>query len=211
MISAGAPLEISLRIELINFFKMATIFNNYGQTELSPRALSLSSKHPDFINGAVGSVVKGLKVKISSEGELLFSGKQVMLGYVVPDKNKIQAGWLYTQDLASENNGIIFIHGRMDDQIKVGGEKINISFIENLILKLPNMGAIKIKVFSYLDSLYGQQVAVAYQGEVIEEDFKSSYLTLIPEKYRPKKVKKIINFPLNENGKIDLNKLRNLL
>ncbi|MFN8369402.1 MAG: class I adenylate-forming enzyme family protein [Bacteriovoracaceae bacterium] len=211
VISAGAPLDIALRVQLSQFFQAATIYNNYGQTELSPRALSLSSKHPDFFKGAVGTAVKGLTFKLTDENELLFSGKQVMLGYVNPDKNKIQSGWLYTQDLATIQNGVIYITGRMDDQIKVSGEKININFIEELIAKALKNSSIKIKVFACLDPLYGQQIALAYIGDLSEEDFKKEYLLPLQEKYRPKKIKKVTSFPLNENGKIDVNQLRALI
>ncbi len=106
IVSAGAPLPLSLREQLMQNFANATIFNNYGLTECSPRVLSYNSKHPLFLQNYVGFPVGDFQVKISEQGELLLKGSQVMLGYLeesaktTPGTAKIHEGWFYTGDLA---------------------------------------------------------------------------------------------------------------
>lgn len=201
VVSAGAPLGISLREQLVNFYSKAIIYNNYGQTELSPRALVLSSSDPSFITGGVGRVVPGLEAKLTDEGELMFQGKQVMLGYVGGSEHKIKDGWLYTGDMASIKDGVFYINGRKDDLVKIGGERISLGYVESLIEKYSNVT--KAIVLCKEDSIYGNQLVCIFEGSINESELKELVIHNISKKLWPQKIIKIDKIPLNQNGKID--------
>lgn len=144
VISAGAALPLDLRHRLRAHFKNATIFNNYGLTEASPRVLSLPSTHPRFFEeGTVGFPVKGLEVKAAEDGELLVKGLQVMLGYLGDEaatREKITGGWLHSGDVVSvEPDGMVRIMGRKDDLFNIGGERTSPLEIDAALLRIPGV------------------------------------------------------------------------
>lgn len=199
IISAGAPLHLSLRSELVHKYTYGTIYNNYGQTELSPRALSLKSSDIHFLSEATGRVVTGLSYKINTQKELLFKGEQVMLGYLGESEKSTE--WHNTGDLATEDNGLITIQGRKDSLVKIAGQRISLKFLEAMLEKESPIkhAAIILKE----DDLYGQKLFLFFEGSLSEKNvleiFKlESGLSVIPEK-----IIKLEDFPKNANGKID--------
>jgi len=207
IISAGAPLYLNLRRELVKKYSHGTIYNNYGQTELSPRALSLKSSDPDFLTDATGRVVRGLEYKINPEGELLFKGEQVMLGYLGESENKSQ--WHNTGDLALDDNGLITIQGRKDALVKIAGQRVSLKFLEAIIEKESSVN--HAAVLYKEDELYGQKLFLFYEGSLLEKEileiFKlESGLSIIPEE-----IIKLDQFPKNSNGKIDYLNLKERL
>jgi long-chain acyl-CoA synthetase len=211
VISAGAPLNLSLREKLVEKFSTAVIYNNYGQTELSPRALFLKSTDEAFLSQATGRVVDGLIYKITEDGELLFKGDQVMLGYLNGNDNKIIDGWLYSGDLADEKEGIVYINGRKDSLIKIAGQRISLKFLERLIEK--EEGASNCAAILKENELYGQELYLFYDGDIDELSVLDVFKKESGLKVVPKQITKLLDFPKNANGKKDypaLKKLYNL-
>jgi long-chain acyl-CoA synthetase len=168
VISAGAALPLELRKRLQAHFRQATLFNNYGLTEASPRVLSLPSTHPRFYEeGTVGYAVKHLAVKEGEAGELLLKGKQVMLGYLGDPSGtaeKIQAGWLHSGDVVQvEADGMVRIMGRMDDLFNIGGERTSPLEIDAALLKVPGVKEAAVLVDNH--ELYGARLAAFLVGE----------------------------------------------
>lgn len=161
LVSAGEALPLSMRERLREHFPRATIFQNYGLTEASPRVLSLSSAHPAFWEeSATGLPVPGISLRIGEGGELLVRGPQVMLGYLGDEAataQKIAAGWLCTGDMASlDENGIAHVFGRRDELFKIGGERASPHEIEAALSALP--GVRDAAVFVAKDELYGARI-----------------------------------------------------
>ena len=134
-ISGGAALNQQVGL----FFQSLgiNILQGYGQTECSP----LISCNPmnNVKMDTVGPAIKGIKVKISKENEILVKGNSLMKGYWKDKKNTsnvIVDGWLHTGDLGSiDDDGYIKITGRINEMIvNSGGENIAPVPIENLLL-----------------------------------------------------------------------------
>ena len=134
-ISGGAALNEQVGL----FFQSLgiNILQGYGQTECSP-LISCNPINKIKID-TVGVPIKGLKVKLSKEKEILVRGDSLMKGYW-KDKNNtdkvIINGWLHTGDLGFiDDEGYIKISGRMNEMIvNSGGENIAPVPIENLLL-----------------------------------------------------------------------------
>ncbi len=103
------------------------ILEGYGLTETSP-VISVN----DFVNGirigSVGTVLKGVKVKFASDGEILVKGPNVMMGYYnLPDKTAedIDAeGWFHTGDIGEMFEGkFLKITDRKKEIFKTSGGK----------------------------------------------------------------------------------------
>ena len=135
-ISGGAALNEQVGL----FFQSLgiNILQGYGQTECSP-LISCNPINKIKID-TVGVPIKGLKVKLSKEKEILVRGDSLMKGYW-KDKNNtdkvIINGWLHTGDLGFiDDEGYIKISGRMNEMIvNSGGQNIAPVPIENLLLE----------------------------------------------------------------------------
>ncbi|APF03786.1 TPA: class I adenylate-forming enzyme family protein [Legionella pneumophila] len=212
IVSAGAPLSTALRADLKQIFPNAIIYNNYGLTEASPRVLTYSSKDPLFTENYAGYPVGDWKVKLSSEHELLISGTQMMLGYLGEKvSTKIQNGWLSTGDIAEIlPNGLVAIKGRRDSIVNIGGEKVNLSEIEQ---KICQIDAIKEAiVIPQEDRIYGLRLVVCIEQTTLHSPISKQYLTekiqthLLPRKL-PIQVHLMPSLPRNKHGKLDRNAL----
>lgn len=128
IICGGAALEpeIAQRIEDAGF----TVAIGYGLSETSPVvAVGYVAQMPV---GSVGKPIPGVEVRVNEPdangvGELLVRGHNVMQGYYkdpVRTAEVIRDGWFHTGDLARiDENGFIFICGRIKDMIVTPGAK----------------------------------------------------------------------------------------
>lgn len=210
VISAGAALPLELRKRLRAHFRNATIYNNYGLTEASPRVLCLRSTHPRFFEeGTVGYPVKHLEVKEGEGGELLVRGKQVMLGYLGGSGDKIRDGWLHSGDVVQvEVDGMVRIVGRMDDLFNIGGERASPLEIDAALLKVPGVKDAAVLVEQH--ELYGARLTAFLVGSppgkkaIVEELRKHLSGHKIPLEYLA-----VDSLPRTPNGKLKRSELTN--
>ena len=148
---AGGKLDIDTAKNLSKIFKFKKIqfFIMYGQTEASPRMSYLNPNMIDRHPNSIGKPLKkssfeiidekGKKIKESfKEGEIVFFGKNVSLGYAesIKDlyKGDINKKKLFTGDLGMRNKeGFYFLTGRKNRFIKISGFRINLEDIEKFL------------------------------------------------------------------------------
>ena len=100
------------------------VWEGYGLTETSP-IVSLSSEHASR-RGSVGQLLPGTEAKIADDGELLIRGPQVMTGYwrdETSTREVLRDGWLRTGDLASLDQGFLYLQGRKKEFIALSSGK----------------------------------------------------------------------------------------
>ncbi|MEX2524853.1 MAG: AMP-binding protein [Gammaproteobacteria bacterium] len=124
------------------------VLEGYGVTETSP----VISVNTPMINktGTVGQPIPGMECYlapvegIEEGGELVVSGPNVMLGYLLHDGDgQIQPpvtdagpGWHRTGDIAAiDREGFITILGRAKRFAKVGGEMVSLMAVEELAMQ----------------------------------------------------------------------------
>lgn len=205
IISAGAKLSVDLRKRLIDSFPNAIVYNNYGQTEASPRILSYKSSDPKFLEDYVGRAVGQWVLRITSEGELQASGPQVMLGYIdsYKDTKAIIDGWLSTGDRGEiTSDGLVKILGRMDDLIKVSGERISIGDLETTYKR--TLLHDDLAVYSIEDHLRGSIIVLVYGGaDTTEKEIRAKLEKECSRNRLPHKVEFRDVIPKLPNGKVD--------
>ena len=134
-ISGGAALDPDIGNFFLNMG--CNILQGYGQTEAGPLISCNNLEENKTLT--VGKPVKNVFVKISSIGEILVKGENVMKGYWKNQKltqETIKNNWLHTGDLGyfDEENRLI-INGRKKDLIVTsGGENISPQKIENHLI-----------------------------------------------------------------------------
>jgi crotonobetaine/carnitine-CoA ligase len=121
-------------------------------------------------SGAMGQPVPSKQARVVDEagqpvadgvvGELVVSGKPMMLGYWnKPDitAQTIQDGWLHTGDLVyRDDSGYFHWVGRLKDMIRRSGENIATAEVENVLIEHPAVQAAA--VIAVPDALRGEEV-----------------------------------------------------
>lgn len=125
IVSGAAALQP--RINRIFWSAKIPILEGYGLTETSP-VISVNHLNPAETKiGTVGMPIDHVHVKIADDGEILFKGDNVMLGYFKkPDATNEMIdsqGWLHTGDVGEISNGYLKITDRKKELFKTSGGK----------------------------------------------------------------------------------------
>lgn len=150
-ISGAAALPLNVWEKFEKKFKRP-LLQGYGLTEASP-VVSLNPLKGKRKPTSVGMplpcvearvVDKGGNVLPSGEvGELIVKGDSIMKGYYKLEeetKKTLKDGWLYTGDLAKiDEEGYIYIMGRLKEMINVRGLNVYPKEIEDILYKHPKV------------------------------------------------------------------------
>ena len=203
----------------------------YGLTECSP-GLSFNLPGSEKKVESVGRLMKnvdgrtvdpetGVVLDKNETGILSFKGPNIFAGYLNnPEKTKevfSDDGWFMTGDLGRmDEDGFLFIEGRLSRFSKVGGEMVSHESVEDVIAGLLSV-----------DGHTSDDILCAVTG--IEDGSKGECLVLlstvivnskwlrdnlrnkgIPNLWIPKHIKRTEKIPVLGTGKLDLRKLKEL-
>lgn len=191
----------------------------YGMTETSPGATSLSSSMTREKSGSVGLPHFFTKVRITAEdgepaptghvGEIEIAGPNVFGGYLhLPQATTAaftEDGWLRSGDLGYlDEDGYLFIAGRLKDLIISGGENIYPIEVEAVLMSVP--GVTGAAVVAQADADWGEvPVAVLTVAGDIQVDLDSVRAALdgkIARYKMPKRVVVVDELPRTASGKV---------
>lgn len=200
----------------------APVQEGYGQSEAS----SIITSNPLYgprKPGSIGLPLPGLTLEIVDEagqplppgeiGELRVQGPTVMLGYwgnPTATSKTIRDGWLYTSDLGyQDQDGYIFLMGRQDDRINVGGTKVYPQEVEDTLYQHPSVASCA--VTAEPSELYYQRVVayVVLKPEVTstESEIQTFCRASLAEYKVPKAFYFVNDIPKGPTGKILRNRL----
>jgi long-chain acyl-CoA synthetase len=146
--TATAPLSNSLKERLLRLLPGTRVYNTYGLTETTATIAFVDLRgfrnNDDF---PVGKPVSGVEIKIVDDeqevvpvgvvGQVLVRGPNVMKGYwndQIRTRSVLLDGWLSTNDIGFlDNNGYLYLRGRKEELINVGGIKVAPIEIERLL------------------------------------------------------------------------------
>jgi long-chain acyl-CoA synthetase len=103
------------------------IYEGYGPTEAAP-VISVNQPHTALHRiGTVGPVIPDGEVKIAEDGEILYRGPNVMLGYYnrpdLTNETIDSEGWLHTGDVGEFDGPFLKITDRKKEIFKTSGGK----------------------------------------------------------------------------------------
>jgi long-chain acyl-CoA synthetase len=103
------------------------VYEGYGPTEASPVISVNSPVQGHYKIGTVGPVLSGGEAKIAADGEILYRGPNVMLGYYHRPDLTSEAidsdGWLHTGDVGKFDGIFLKITDRKKEIFKTSGGK----------------------------------------------------------------------------------------
>ena len=141
----SAPLPPERVVQLRQRLPGTRILVYYGLTEASRSAfIDFDSVGPEKY-ASVGRPMAGVEMRLTPEHEILIRSPAVTPGYwndAVRTSQAIRDGWLSTGDLGRfDEEGYLYITGRLQDMINVGGYKVNPQEVEDVLVCFPGVVA----------------------------------------------------------------------
>lgn len=226
--SAGS-LSVRQRREICELLPNQRIINTWGSSESGGAVFCYVHelvKHPEWV-GSLGRPLEDIQVRaLDSDGipmahtdrehpgRMALKGDMIMSGYwgnPEATADALRDGWLVTNDLIYiDEDGYVFMLGRADDIINVGGEKVSPIEVENVAGQFPAVR--ECAVIAVADAVLGQAPAMfVAAGMGYDEGQFRRFLQEKLEKYKlPQEIIPVEALPRNALQKVDRKALRAL-
>ena len=196
--------------EHIEFFQATAMRNQqrffvmYGQTEATAR---MSYVPPEVLANKIGSIgrpIPGGRFSLGDDGELIYEGPNVMMGYAESPADlaagDTQGGRLFTGDLARpDQDGFFSLIGRKKRFLKLFGLRVNLEEVESEL-----QSRFKVPVACYGSD---DRLQIALEGWSAPEDV----LQFLQERYQLNssaiQVRGDVRLPRQASGKVDYPRL----
>jgi acyl-CoA synthetase (AMP-forming)/AMP-acid ligase II len=222
-----SPVDVQMQVQ--EAFPNATLMSAYGMTELcgsaaysrlddtlEQRTTTCGHLLPSF-EGRIVDPEDNRPVEPGVRGELVVRGPCVFDGYFSMEGMRRDAfddeGWFHTGDLCSiDADGLLSFHGRIKDQLKVGGENVSAVEVESFLATHP---AIKLaQVIGVPDPRYMEVPAAFVElmpGQSLTEDDVVAFCTGRIARFKvPRHVRFVEEWPMSST-KIQKFRLRDRL
>ncbi len=218
LMNSGDHLPVSLIKKLQVRLPRRRIYCVYGLTEVAGRLCILSSDMLTLKIGSVGRPLAGMTITVRNEngetrppfeqGEVFVKGPCLMEGYLKnPEKNRevMKPYGFATGDYGYlDKDGCLFLQGRRDDIVKVGGEKVSLNLIEDAIY-----GVEDFKEF-VLAKIYDEHIGtvpclfyVLREGKTFSRQRLLKHLKpILPPTHLPARFVAVDHLPRTSSGKI---------
>jgi long-chain acyl-CoA synthetase len=197
----------------------------YGATEASARLAWLEPEWFKQKIDSIGRAIPGVTLKIleangaevpqGERGEVVAGGPNITRGYwkdpqatgKVLDDHGYHTGDIGWQD----EEGFIFLEGRKDNLLKVGGHRINPQEVEDALLATEL--AVEAAVMGVADELLGKRLValvVPLNGDAVPEVILEKCAGRLPKYKMPSELRFVRTLPKNANGKVDRERCLNV-
>lgn len=226
----AGSLSIRQRKEITSLLPNTIIYNTWGSSETGGAIfcnVTESVKHENKV-GSLGRPLPHVQVKMLDEagneiksdaehpGRMTLKGDMKMVGYWnMPELSAeiLVDDWLLTSDMAyMDSDGDIFMLGRADDIINVGGEKVSPIEVENIAGQYEFIRECACIGVADPDEILGQvPVLFVVTKTGYSEDELIKFLSTKMERYKfPKEYVVLETIPRNRMQKIDRKELKNI-
>jgi len=225
----GETLAPQTAAQLLARFPQAQVWNMYGPTEAT---VATTSIHVDaailekYSPLPVGRVMSGTKIFIVDEkgaelpanerGEIIITGPNVSPGYAGRSDLTARVFFEYrglraykTGDLGCFRDGLLFFEGRIDEQIKLSGYRIELGDVEANLRALPTVRDAVVLPVKKSGAAQSLTAFVTLLARNETSDFKlahnlrSQLGERLPAYMLPRKFIFLDTFPMTANGKVD--------
>ncbi len=201
MTQAGGKLNAEIALEYIRWAKSVgkEFIVMYGQTEATARMSYLPWESAEEKYASIGVAIPGGKFSLAEDGELIYQGENVSLGYAECADDLMKGdenhGVLHTGDMARvDEDGFYYITGRKKRFVKVWGNRCNLDQVEQLVKPITTTCAC---------AGVDDHITVFVTKEGLEKEIKdllASKTGLNPIAFAVKVIEAI---PVKDSGKID--------
>lgn len=204
------------------------VYEGYGLTETSP-VISVNLPEPPGQTqptnrpGSTGKMLSGIaaeirhpetdeKLSLHERGMLWVRGPNIFEGYLdAPEQNAevLQNGWFKTGDIGRfDEDGFLFIEGRLSRFSKIAGEMVPHETIETKILRALNIdeqGERILAIMGVPDATKGEALVLLSTIDVDQHALRSALSsTGVPNLWIPRTIHRVEAIPALASGKLDL-------
>ena len=196
-------------------------FCAYGLTEVAGRLCILEPSKVDSKPGSVGQPLPGMTIKIVDEhgtevepgviGQVHVSGPNLMSGYLnntVENQAMTPIGFATGDFGRKDQEGDLFLEGRHDDIVKVGGEKVSMLAIESAACAAPEVT--ECAAVATADTRMGTVPWLYYVSagqRDIGDQLKAHLRNTLPANHMPVRIVRLDELPRTSSGKVARKKL----
>lgn len=209
VMASGSAMSPELRKAAMELFG-DVVYDLYGSTEIgwvtiaTPEDMKSKPK-------TVGRPVDGIEIAVFDEngdqvgagqtGELYIKSNILFEGYTSGDSKDERDGYMSIGDVGyMDTDGHLFIEGRADDMVVVGGENVYPIEIEEVIEALD--GVQEAAVLGVKDEEYGEVLAAFVAGSASEDQVIQACKKDLASYKVPRRVEKLDELPRTSTGKV---------
>ncbi len=182
--------------------------NRLGSTGKMAPGMAAEIRHPDT----------GEKLRLHDTGMLWLRGPNIFAGYLNdPERTAeiLQDNWFKTGDLARfDEDGFLFIEGRLSRFSKIGGEMVPHELIEQKILSALKLDAQAERVLAVMgvpDETKGEAIVLLSAIEIDAQQLRAALREAeVPNLWIPRTIRRVEAIPILASGKLDIGKCKEL-
>jgi 2-furoate---CoA ligase len=201
---AGAAMTSGLVRRCVEVFEPEVFVNHYGSTEIYTFSIGREQLRKP---GCAGRAAINTRLRLAEDGEIHvhLSSDEAFSGYwnrPDADATAIQEGWYRTGDTGHlDDEGDLWIDGRVDDMIISGGENIHPLEVEDVLAGHPNVE--EVAVVGVADERWGQRVVAVVVGSATAEELDAYCLASSLARFkRPREYRFVDSLAKSASGKI---------
>lgn len=229
-VGAGS-LGYAMKKKLIEEIPNTRVVNTWGSTETGGAIFLCIPEHPDKLT-SLGHPIDTVELKvidtegnditekardIDSAGRMVLRGDMQMMGYYKMPEATAKAlvdGWLYTNDIIyTDEDGYVYMLGRADDIINVGGEKVSPLEVENVAQEFEEIRECACIGIKDPDDVLGQipVLFVVPENKEFHPELLTRFMSARVEKYKlPLRFEIIEELPRNRMQKLNRKELHRM-
>lgn len=206
---SGSALTQQTRVQTRSVFG-DVLYDLYGSTEVGWVAIATPD---DMVTrpGSVGRPVPGIELAmfdmegeplpLGSSGEIFVKSEVVFEGYTSGESRPQKSGYMSIGDVGHlDADGYLFIEGRADEMMVIGGENVYPIEIENVIGSID--GVSDVAVFGVADDEYGTRAVAFVVGTADEQEILNACRSSLASFKVPIAIHKTDELPRNATGKV---------
>ncbi len=224
---AGGHMARQIKEELPKVLPAHTkMFIMYGATEAGARLTYLNPDRYIEKMDSIGMAIPNVKMKVldktgqtvgqGESGELVANGDNIFMGYWKDrevTKKALDENGYHTGDTGyQDEEGYLYITGRKDDLVKVGGHRINPQEVEDALVATDLV--VEAAVLGIPDKLLGNKLmalAVSRNGDVSAKAIRAACYDRLPKNKMPESITLIRSLPKHPSGKVNKEKCREII
>jgi len=209
LLASGSAMSPEMRREAMELFG-DVLYDLYGSTEAGWVAIA-TPEDMRTDDSTLGKPVPGVEVAVFDEnrkrvdqgeaGELYIRSDMVFEGYASGENTKEIDGFLSIGDIGYlDEEGRLFVEGRGDDMVVIGGENVYPAEIEEVVDSID--GVEDVAVAGMEDDEYGEILVAFVVGSVEPDTVRETAERELASFKVPKRVEIVDELPRNSTGKV---------
>jgi long-chain acyl-CoA synthetase len=208
--TATAPLPAAHRDRLLELLPKTRVFNAYGMTETTSSIAYVELQSERARAESVGRAAPGVEIRIV-DGRVMIKGDSVMKGYWEDDAGTsaaVKDGWYAANDLGRlDADGFLYLGGRPEELINVGGLKVAPAEVENVLKGHPAVADCACSAMPDPSGLTGERVKAFLVAAGAAKPSDAELLSWLRERLEPYKLPAgfawVGSLPRTALGKLD--------